>query len=262
MPSRAASTLGMGARDLVTIPVIDVPLVIERGYRGVGNTKHSHALRRRVACACALSGCRRCALVGWVVRTETVDVQIPEGLHVGSTLRLPGQGDAIAPGALGDVSVEIVEAGERAEELRAAQRALETTISAEWERTRLVRLRERRQRWFGALGVLALVVVGTGSLFLKYHFDKIDIGSLCETDSDCQSGRCASFRRPLLLSESMQGGETLVTGTGPLARVAERRLCTDTCTRNTDCPPTMKCWSERATDLARGIAYPALSCVP
>jgi hypothetical protein len=256
----------LGRRHLVKVPVLHIPLVIERGYRGAAETRHSLTFRRRVACACELAGCSRCDLVGWIVRTETIDVQVPAVADIGTALRLPGQGDAIVPNSPGDLAVEVVEEGERAEELRAAQRAQEAQLADAWEAARVERLSDRRQgkrfalRAFGALSVVVLVV---GGFVLKKHFDKGEIGAQCATHEDCRSARCLSVQRALSLGELTQDGETPVPGRSLLAPIAERRVCTADCTRDADCPVAMKCGSARSTNLlAPNVAHIERACVP
>ncbi len=145
------------------LPVIDVPLVIERNYRGGAGLKHTVTFRRRVACVCGFSGCPKCEAVGWAIRTASVNIDLSAGLDLGKRLVLPGQGDAMDTVSPGDLVVELVEEGERAEELQAKQRTREDA----WEAARLAKREEARQsrRSNGKvllgvmLVVLALVVV-------------------------------------------------------------------------------------------------------
>lgn len=251
---------------IVQLPLLDVPLVIERGYRGVEETTHSVTFRRRVACTCKLMGCRRCEFVGWIVRTETVNVRVPARIDLGTTFRLPGQGDAIVPDSPGDLAVEVVEESERANELRAAQQARETEQANAWEAARVEALRNRRHHRRAALraiGLLSVVGVVVGGFVVKSHFDKGDIGAPCATNQDCRSAQCLIVQRALSAGETLQVGESRVPGTSLLAPIVERNICTTTCTRDTECPMTMKCGRARASSLlAPNVTHIEQTCVP
>ncbi len=62
---------------------------------------------------CAGSGkipktkCSTCAGAGVVLQTEEIKLQIPQGVEDGSTLRVPGQGEAVKGGLAGDLYVHI-----------------------------------------------------------------------------------------------------------------------------------------------------------
>jgi hypothetical protein len=252
-----------GVYVLDSIPVFEVPLVIERGYRGGTEQKLTVTFRRRVACVCGFSGCARCEAVGWVLRTASADIQIPAGIDLGMRLLLPGQGDAMDTVSPGDLMVEIVEEGERAVTLRAEQHAREDEWEAAFFETRDERRRGRRSS--GRL-LLAVLLVGTavGAVAVMVHYRKGEIGKRCEDNGDCRSDRCLVVQRSLTVGDAVAEGEKLLPGHSLLAPVTEQRLCSETCTRETDCPAGMTCGTAVATTvLAANVVHDTeRACLP
>jgi hypothetical protein len=211
-----------------------VPLVVERMYRGVVTEKRPVTIRRRVRCACAPRGCRLCDLVGWTVKTETLLVVVPEGITLGTRLRLPGKGDETLPTGPQDLIVEVVEVGPRAEELRAAQLAHETASDAHFNERRTAKALERKSAMRSALmlaiGLLVLggiIAVSGGSEYLA----RTPTGQACARNADCRSNECLAIQRA---TPALPGSQLRFTTT-------DRHVCTERCETDSDCPATMEC---------------------
>jgi hypothetical protein len=264
-----------------------VPLVVDRGYRGTAEEVRSVAYRRRVCCECqertgagqgfvlvtnnketdngaALRGCRKCEHVGWLVRGETCDVRLPAGVDIGKKLRLPGQGDILVSTAPGDLLVELAEEGERAAELREAQRAHEKKLDEQWTAARTRRVAERAQakrraiQLGAAVGVAFLVF---GGVLVKTYLDKGELGAPCTMADDCRSSLCLTTRRAPRIGERLQDDERLVPGRSRLDPLAERGLCTIDCKADEDCPRQMMCEELReSSTLSPNIGHSRRGC--
>lgn len=252
-------------------PTRRISLVVTRGYRGTVETTVPLALRRRKACAaCEGGGCGACAFVGWTVTPETVRVTVSKGMDVGTVLQLPGAGDdTIGSGAEsadivagregrvivtgGALEVEIVEEGERAEELRAAQRAHEASLEADFTATKARIGAQRARSWKivrGFLVVAAIAGVVFGAIGLEGYVARAPLAAACAANADCRSGLCITVRDEAAARASAAAGTT-----GP--EVAS--YCSSTCVTSEDCPSTMSC-----ANLVRGVGtiVPYRVCVP
>lgn len=236
-----------------------VPMVIEPGYRGIVAEERTIAVRRGVRCACALrrKRCPRCQDVGWFVHDQTFRVRLPAGVSLGTKLRLQGKGDEIEQ--TGDLYVELVAPGERAETLRTWQVAEEAALDARQEERRAAMALGRRRARAKALqtaAFLSLPFAIIGVIWLAEHLGKRRVGEPCATSKDCRSSQCMAITRP----QSPIGTSSL--------RLTETvgHVCTSTCTTIADCPEAMECAPvrERIAGLPFASNAPPdrLACVP
>lgn len=233
-----------------------VALVLEHGYRGVVAEERTVTLRRRVRCTCP-DGCKRCALVGWTLEEESLTVAIPAGVALGTTLRIAGKGDEFSLGmiqAIGDLLIELVSDGERAEELRAAQAAHEAQLAKVWAEDRRTKSFERRRAIFNvslAIGIPLTLVVG---VMAKEHLDKAPLGARCNRPTDCRSSDCLAAAPPPSATPAAPG------------RFIDShvQVCTTACQSDDDCPSSMRCADvERAAFMPSPGEEPSRRvCVP
>jgi hypothetical protein len=166
-------------------------------------------------------------------------VTVPEGIPLGTKLRLASKGDESALNVTlrrrPDLYVEIVVEGPRAEELRAAQAAheagLETSHHQERSRTSVERQRSARAALL-IVGVIGAIATLIPAWWLKDHFDKARVGERCFANADCRSNECLALTRQ---------GEAMLPGSPTRFMTTEGHVCTTSCETDADCPSAMKC---------------------
>jgi hypothetical protein len=167
-----------------------IPLGVSRAYRDAPARPVVVDIVRRTSCPkCGEVGCASCAFVGWIVARETISVDVPEGATLGTRIKVEGVGDVV-DGRAQSLEFEIVDRGDRAAELRAANVDFETKLDTAWEMERTVKEGRRRRRIRLAVGaasvlVLALMVSAVGSWVAKGGE-----GAPCEADDNCRSDIC------------------------------------------------------------------------
>ena len=237
-----------------------LPLEVLRGYRDSPREERPIELRRRARCfPCKGEGCKECSFVGWRVRTESVIVPIPPGSHVGSTIHVPQKSDSplvsgipgFLTGQQSELHVELVEPGERADELLAAQRAHEADMERAWEETRAKKVVERkgeRRAIFVSLGAALSLGAICGGIFLTHYCGLSKTGERCTNDGDCRARQCLVLTRS---DDFLMAHE-------------EGRVCTNTCDTNADCPSTMTCGAIARTSIPMLASHriDGLACVP
>lgn len=229
------------------LPPRRVPLVVARGYRGVGEETHEIRFRRRKICTCG-DGCTTCSLVGWTVASETAKIELPKGTDIGAVMRLPGMGDArvhrlpiqdlieAREGAqrveTPPLDIEVVEEGERADELRAAQRDHEGSLEAEHAKlavkARRSHAKNRTLVIVAAGAFMVAAIIGVRWAQERHNKVELQLGDACHSGSDCRSKLCLTLDPvpPPKLHESRSDG---------------LKVCTELCRTDADCPSSMTC---------------------
>ena len=231
-----------------------IALEVERGYRDAKEEELTVAFARYVRCShCMRKGCPRCDYVGWNVHQAAAKVLVPRGATPGTRVTVEGAGDDLGSGGR-PLVVEIVQAGPRADELRAAQADFEGKLETAWGMEKAARGGHRRRRGILASAmVLLLLLVPVGRWLAKPG-----AGEPCTKGNDCRSGHCIGLR----------SGPTWEPKTS--ARL-DALTCTDSCTTDLDCPESMRCRGPRPSELEGNrerttqfvVDMPdGLSCVP
>jgi hypothetical protein len=167
-----------------------IPVEAARVYRDASAQPVVVDIVRSTPCPkCGEVGCASCAFVGWIVAREKVSVDVPAGATPGTRVAVEGVGDVVE-GRARSLEFEIVDRGDRAAELRAANVDFETKLDTAWTMERTVkegRRRFRRRLAIGAAAVLvfSLIVSAVGSWAAKGGER-----TPCEADDDCRSDFC------------------------------------------------------------------------
>lgn len=205
-----------------------VALELPRAYRDAAAEERTVVVARYVRCTgCLGKGCGLCSFAGWNVGEAEAKVVVPSGATPGTRITVPGAGHMIGSRSEG-LTVEIVEPGPRAEDLRAAERDYEGKLAIAW---RMDSERRRRgQRALAVAGAFALALVGAAAVASWYT--KPGAGEPCAASRDCRSGACIRL--------------LTVTPTAEAPRL-DALVCTSDCKTDLDCPSSMHCTADKRT---------------
>ena len=213
-----------------------LPLVATAGlFRDRPAETRRVTFKRRVECrACGSLGCKACGQVGWTVATDLVTVTVPAGAGIGTKLCIAEKADEHEC-VSGDLHLEIVEPGARADELTTAARAHEKKLTRSWAKQTKKKRAARRQ---ATLGVVVCVAVLAGSIGVVFVGEAAwlwvtgaGVGATCTQDRDCRSSQCLTLTRPTVFILAEKVG----------------RMCTTTCKVDGDCPGAMRCVGAKHT---------------
>jgi hypothetical protein len=204
--------------------------------------KHPTSVTRIVRCPFCFAtyrsgpGCDACT-EGLTTREETLVVRVPEGIAMGTKLRLAGKGHESCKEAPGDLFLTVeIDVPPPAE-----ARSTKPTKPTWWNR------RSSKEK----NGILALVgfvlpltfVVG----FVAERKKLPDLGVSCTRGAECRSGLCLDLYEDAVTID--------VPGGGSFRGFPQRTggVCTAECSDDAECPSSMRCLPVSRTTTLPGV---------